>query len=88
MANDDFAWAEEAVGFLVQKQWPRHSKDWRGIIPKDLGLNSDDWLNLSRRMLSRYKTNSGSTGTMSDAQRKPFLTQRFIMFVAALADLG
>jgi hypothetical protein len=79
--------AEEAVGFLVQKNWPEHHKDWRGIVPKDLGLNLDDWLKLSRRMLNRYNDNNGSKAAMSDAARKPYLTQRLTMFVVALADL-
>lgn len=87
-ADKNFEWAEEAVGFLVQQQWPELAKRWRGVIPKDLGLGSDDWLNLSRRMLNRYKANSGANGTLSNAARAPFHTQRFTMFVVALADVG
>jgi hypothetical protein len=86
-ADRNFEWAEEAVGFIVQQQWPELAKRWRGVVPKDLGLNSDDWLRLSRRMLNRYKTNSGATGTLTDAARKPFHAQRLTMFVVALSDV-
>lgn len=86
-ADRDFEWAEEAVGFLVQMQWPDLAKRWRGVLPKDLGLSSDDWINLSRRMLNRFRTNSGTAVSMGDAKRKTYHSQRFIMFVVALADL-
>lgn len=87
-ADRNFEWAEEAVGYLVQQTWPELAKRWRGVVPKDLGLNSDDWMKLSGRMLNRYRANSGATGSTGAAARRPYHTQRLILFVVALADVG
>lgn len=81
-----FAWAEEAVGFVVRDIRPDLAFSWRGVVPADLGIRADDWLKMSRRMIERFNSNCEPDISMAEAERRGFRKKRFIVFALAMAD--
>jgi hypothetical protein len=83
-----FAWADEAVGFIVREIRPDLAFSWRGVVPADLGIRADDWLKMSQRMIERFNMNCDPGISMSEADRRGFRKKRFIIFAVAIADLA
>jgi hypothetical protein len=81
-----FLWSEEAVGFVVRDIRPDLAHRWRGVVPKDVGINPDDWLEMSQRMVDRLNANAGFAISPPEPARKGFRTKRFISFALFLAD--
>lgn len=81
-----FGWAEEAVGFVVRDVRPDLAFTWRGVVPGDLGIKADDWLEMSKRMVDRFNRTSGFNLTLSDPARRPYRTKRCIVFALFIAD--
>jgi hypothetical protein len=90
MLNGDevFRRAENAVRVVIVEIRPDLKGRWRAVVPKDLGLEADDWLVASRRMVDRFANSLGKPITMSDPARAAYRSQRLIEFVVALANLG
>lgn len=90
MLNGDevFRRAENAVRIVIVEFRPDLKGRWRAVVPKDLGLEADDWLVASQRMVVRFGNSLGKPVAMSDPARAAYRAQRLIEFVVALADLG
>lgn len=61
---------------------------WRPVVPKNLGIELDDWLLLSKKMVTRFAKVFDPPVSMSAAVRAQYHEQRLIEFVVALANLG
>ena len=90
MLNGDqvFSRAENAVRVVIVDIREDLKGRWRGVVPKDIGLEPDDWLVASQRMVDRFATSISEQVAMSDAARAKYRAQRLTEFVVALANLG
>lgn len=90
MLNGDqvFSRAENAVRIVILDIRGDLKGRWRGVTPKDLGLEPDDWLEASQRMVERFSHSIGKAISVEDAARAKFRSQRLIEFVVALANGG
>jgi len=90
MLNGDqvFARAENAVRVVILDIREDLKGRWRGVTPKDIGLEPDDWLVASQRMVERFGRSIGKPVSIGDAARAKFRSQRLIEFVVALANGG
>ena len=83
-----FLFAEEAVGFVVRDIRPDLAYTWRGVTAKDIGIEADDWLKMSARMIRRFNANAELNIAISEPTRAPYRTKRFIAFSIAIADMA
>lgn len=83
-----FAWADEAVGFVVRDIRPDLAFSWRGVVPADIGISPDNWLKMSKRMVERFNVNCEPDISMNEAERRGFRKKRFVVFALAIADLA
>jgi len=90
MLNGDtiFAAAEKAVGDAVVNIRPDLAGRWRGVVPNDIGLNGDNWLQLSGRMLAAFNTATGLSISITEPSRATFRKRRLVNYVVAIANLG
>lgn len=80
--------APAAVQTEITRIRPDLKGKWRGVVPKDLGLEPDDWLELSQMMVDRFAESIHKSVKFPDAARAKYRTQRLTEFVVALANLG
>ena len=86
--NKSYETAEEAVGYYIEKHWPNYLSRWPYITPQSMGLNADDWtLDLSKKMLDRYKDKSGATGTIGAPERRSFHPKILAEYVVRLSKV-
>jgi hypothetical protein len=83
-----FARAEAAVRIEITAIRPDLKGRWRPVVPKDVGLEPDDWLLASDRIVTRFSDSIGRPVGMTDPERAQYRTKRLIEFVVALADRG
>ncbi|WP_380872497.1 hypothetical protein ACFB49_34290 [Sphingomonas sp. DBB INV C78] len=85
-----YAWAEEAVGREIAKARPDLQYKWRAVAPKNLGLDVDNWLILSQKMIKRFNALAADIPHiwMSEPSRASFHGSPLISFVTAIADLA
>lgn len=85
-----YAWAEEAVGTTISEIRPDLTVRWRGVQPKNLGIDADNWLALSRRMIRRFNELALDLPHvwMSEPSRAAFHAAPLISFVTAITDLA
>ena len=90
MLNGDqiFAAADKAVGDEVIEVRSDLIGRWRGVVPNDLGLNGDNWLKMSGRMVAAFSDATGLAITMSEPTRATFRKRRLVNLVVAIANLG
>ena len=60
MLNGDaiFAAAEKAVGDAALNIQPDLAGRWQGVVPNDMGLNGDNWLQLSAGCSRRLRSSA------------------------------
>jgi hypothetical protein len=87
-ADQIFAWAEEAVAEVALDIDDALSDLWREVTPEDLGLNKDDWLEASRRMIKGFNARAVDviSISISEPARLTYRSTKLIDFVAAIAD--
>lgn len=83
-----FARAEAAVRIEITAIKPELRGRWRPVVPKDVGLEPDDWRLASARMTERFAASIGRPVVVTDPERAQYRTKRLIEFVVALADRG
>lgn len=92
MSNGDqiYAWAEAAVEAIIVDIRPDLNARWRGASPKAVGLDPDNWLVASSRMVRQFNriAEDLSPVTMSEPARASFHGKPLISFVTAIADLA
>jgi hypothetical protein len=85
-----YAWAEQAVEEIIVDLRPDLKARWRGVSPKNVGQDPDNWLVTSARMIRGF--NQLAQGihpiTMSEPARVTYHAKPLISFVTAIADLG
>jgi hypothetical protein len=89
-ADQIYCYAERAVGGVIVELRPDLETRWRGVIPKNIGLDPDNWLVTSNRMVRSF--NQIATGvppvTMSEPARATYRSKALISLVTAIADLA
>ena len=83
-----FLWAEQAVAEIVLDIDESLESVWREVTPADLGLNPDNWLLASKRMVARFNALAeGVTAiSLSAPSRAQYRSSDLIEFVVAIAD--
>lgn len=89
-ADQIYAWAEEAVGTVIIEIRPDLEKRWRGVLPKNIGLDTDNWLSVSQRMIRRFNELAVDVPHvwMSEPSRALYQASALISFATAIADLA
>lgn len=85
-----YTWAEAAVEEEALKIDPGLGSDWSTVKPKDMGLDSDNWVEAAGRMVHGFNVRAqGLTSvSLSRPTREKYYKRDLIEYVGEIADAG